>query len=547
VARTALTAALRRAHAICAQAEQTGEPLDAVEERFQASRLRRRDFLAGLGAAAVCGAVPGCAADKPRVAAQTGGGGIRPIVIVGGGLAGATCAYRLWQAGIPVYLCDANSAFGGRTWTLRHFFNDGQLVEHGGEFISSEHVALRRLCAELSLPLEDLRAAQPPGTEEIYYVHGAKYTWHEMLHDYAQIYPAIAAAAKAAPFPTLYNHYTPAGYRFDHMSARQFIQQTTPGGIQSRIGWLMDVDVTTENGGDSTDQSALEYIYMLGYMQALTAHSNQNFYLVGTDERYHVVGGNDQVVGRMVARLPAASLRPNHVLESLVRRPDGSYRLTFRSALQNVVLDADHVVLALPFSTLRRCDLRRADFEPRKLLSINNLGMGTNAKLQVQFRERIWYGLGYNGYTYADRGFQQTWEASRHQAGRAGILTSYYGGTWGASFAAPSFAPAGAAAVAEFLHGLEPIYPGVTQAYNGKAFLDFWTADPWHRGSYSYVRVGQSTSFLGIEPVRQGNVHFCGEHCSINFGGFMNGAVETGQAAAAEVARDLGRMLPHAV
>ncbi|HXW52429.1 MAG TPA: FAD-dependent oxidoreductase [Candidatus Acidoferrales bacterium] len=537
MARTFLTTLLQRAHAACAESQLSGLPVDIVAEEHRVRRLGRAEFLAG--AASASAALLAACSSKPAQTIMRQAGAPR-VVIVGGGLAGATCAYRLHKSGIPFTLCEANSAFGGRTWTLRNFFDDGQLVEHGGEFISSEHTALRNLCAELSLPLEDLRKAQLPGTEEVYYVKGQTYTWSEMLTDYAKIYPSIANAAKAAPFPTLYNRYTPAGLRFDRMSAREFIVSTIPGGLDSKIGWLMDLDCTTENGGEASDQSALEYIYMLGYMQALTTHSNQDFYLVGTDERYHVVGGNDQVVGKMIKRLPNAMVQPEHALVSLARQSDGSYNLTFKSAMQTVQMQADHVVLALPFTTLRQCDLTQAGFEPRKMLSINKLGMGTNTKMHVQFRDRLWYKLGYNGYTYADDGFQQTYEPSRHQAGAAGILTSYYGGDFGAKFKAPSFAPAFAPYVNDFLRGLEPIYPGSTAAYNLKSYMDYWTGDPWHHGSYSYGRVGQYTSFIGIEPVRQGNVHFCGEHCSIQFGGFMNGAVETGEAVAATIKKDLG-------
>jgi monoamine oxidase len=534
MARTALTNLLRRIHAAHAEAEHTRLPVDVVAEEQHARRLRRAEFLAG---AASVGATLLAACSKPAQTVTKAVAAPR-IVIIGGGLAGATCAFRLWQRGVPFTICEANSALGGRTWTLRNFFDEGQIIEHGGEFISSEHTALRNLARELDLPLVNLRAAQPHRTEEIYYVHGEKYTWNEMLHDYAQIYPAIAAAAKAAPFPTLYNRHTAAAVQLDRMSIRQWIETHVPGGIRSKIGWLMDLDATTENGGDSSAQSALEFIYMLGYMPALTGHGQ--FYLVGTDERYGVIGGNDQVVGRMVAHLPSATVRPNTALVALRRRADGSYALTLKSALQTSVLQADHVVLALPFTTLRNVDLSQAGFEPLKMTAINNLNLGTNTKLHMQFKDRLWYKLGYNGYTYADKGFQQTWEVTRGQPGSAGILTSYYGGTWGASFVAPSFAPANPTYARDFLRGIEPIYTGATKEWNGKSYMDFWTGDPWHRGAYSFLGVGQYTLFTGMEGKRQGNVHFCGEHTSIAFGGFMNGAVETGQNVAAAILGESG-------
>jgi monoamine oxidase len=86
------------------------------------------------------------------------------------------------------------------------------------------------------------------------------------------------------------------------------------------------------------------------------------------------------------------------------------------------------------------------------------------------------------------------------------------------------------------------VFPGIGRAWNGKAFLDVWAADRWHRGAYSFYRVGEYTSFGGYEGVRQGNVLFCGEHASYDFQGYINGAVVTGENAARQVLDDV-RML----
>jgi monoamine oxidase len=42
-----------------------------------------------------------------------------------------------------------------------------------------------------------------------------------------------------------------------------------------------------------------------------------------------------------------------------------------------------------------------------------------------------------------------------------------------------------------------------------------------------------------MERLRQGTCHFAGEHCSIDFQGYLNGAVETGERAAGEILGDL--------
>ena len=81
--------------------------------------------------------------------------------------------------------------------------------------------------------------------------------------------------------------------------------------------------------------------------------------------------------------------------------------------------------------------------------------------------------------------------------------------------------------------------PGATKAWNGKATIDFWPGYRWTKGSYSYWKVGQYQRFAGMEGRRQGNCLFAGEHTSIDFQGYLNGAVETGQRAAAEILADL--------
>jgi len=57
-------------------------------------------------------------------------------------------------------------------------------------------------------------------------------------------------------------------------------------------------------------------------------------------------------------------------------------------------------------------------------------------------------------------------------------------------------------------------------------------------GSYSCWLVGQYTTITGYEKVRQGNIHFAGEHCSYNFQGYMEGGAREGKRAAEEILGD---------
>ncbi len=62
----------------------------------------------------------------------------------------------------------------------------------------------------------------------------------------------------------------------------------------------------------------------------------------------------------------------------------------------------------------------------------------------------------------------------------------------------------------------------------------------YSRGSYACYLPGQWTQFYGVEGERVGNLFFAGEHCSLEYQGYMEGACETGETAALEILEDLG-------
>ncbi|MDX6411356.1 MAG: monoamine oxidase, partial [Gaiellaceae bacterium] len=91
------------------------------------------------------------------------------IVVVGGGLAGLTATYRLQQAGYAAELHEASGRLGGRCWTIRGAFAEGQIAEHGGELIDSGHIEMKHLAQELGFNLDDLQQAETNGTEMVGY------------------------------------------------------------------------------------------------------------------------------------------------------------------------------------------------------------------------------------------------------------------------------------------------------------------------------------------------------------------------------------------
>ena len=274
-----------------------------------------------------------------------------------------------------------------------------------------------------------------------------------------------------------------------------------------------------------------------------------DFYAIdypGGDERYTIGGGNDQVPTRILEALPEGAVTFDAPLEALRTRQDGTVEMRFGGVASPVV--ADRVILIVPFTTLRNVDLDGSGFTPELRSAIDELGMGTNAKVLLQFDRPFYTGFGdwSGGLNRGDNPIFGTWESgSTDGAEGLGLLTVYSGGRVGAGYAAEeAHAPASQTVIDTTLAAIDQAVPGVSSAFNGRAWLDSWAQDPWVGGSYAAFLPGQVTRFWGALTTPQGPVHIGGEHTSTFSQGFLNGGVESGGRVAAEVLDVLGRPLP---
>ena len=491
-------------------------------------RPTRSAFLAGAASTlAACGGVPAMR-QTPYSWMQRPARDPR-VVIVGAGAAGLTCAYRLHQAGVASRVFEASDRIGGRTWTLRNYFAQGQIAEHGGEFISLGQHEVQRLAKELGLQLINVNRHEPG--RDTYFFHGSRYTVEEARADYfAQVRKPLHAALQAAGYATKYNHSTHAGRELDRTSVAEWVETNVPGDRSSKIGALLLNGCVGEFGADPGQQSALNLIYLLGFERP------GRFNIDGTDEALHIVGGNDQLATRMADALPAGSVETNAALVAVRKRSDGSLSCTFESGKRTYDVVAERLLLAIPFTTLRNVDLRHVPLSRLKRIAIDNLELGTNAKLHMQFKRRVWNSEHYDGSSYVQFPYEESWDVSAAQPGEYGILVGFPGGKRGVLPAA-AHGPAPKSIADEYVRELDRIYPGIAKLYTGVAYLDEWAHDPWHHGAYSYYGVGQYTQFAGIEPVPEGNVFFAGEQTSYNDMGYINGAVISGERAARQIMR----------
>jgi len=511
--RTPLFRRLRRALSLAAGADAAALPTREYVERHAEQRAQtRRQFLAGGAALGALTSLPACTVRHPA------NGETPRIAVIGAGIAGLTAAYRLARAGLPATVFDSWNRVGGRMFTARDQWRDGQLVELGGELIDTDHHAMHRLVRELGLTLDPL--LEPPEStvrSDTWFIGGRVLSDVEVVTAFRAIAPRLRADIEMAA------RGREAEY-IDELGLAAYLDSIPE--LDPRLRTLLEVAYVGEYGREIAEQSPWNLLWLID------AETEDAFKVYGdSDEAFHVQGGNDQITTRLGARLMGAIELEHRLLR--VRESGRGYRLAFAHGGSTREHDFDQVVLALPFTRLRDVELP-ASIPTNQQEIIRTLGMGQNAKLMAQFSERVWRTQHQtNGSVTTDNGLQLLWETSRGMPGASGILTVFAGGRIGEQIGQGT----PEAQLMERLARIDQIFPGTGERYiAGSAVRMHWPTVEHTRGSYTCYLPGQAR-FKGLEGKRAGNLHFCGEHTSLDYQGFMEGGAYSGDLTAKAVKR----------
>lgn len=448
------------------------------------------------------------------------------IIIVGAGLAGLTTAYYLRKAGLHASIYEASSRCGGRCFTATNLVAPGLTTELGGEFIDSTHEDILLLAREFNLPLNDYRAQPEASYRGAFFFAGELRSQKNIIDEFRPLAQKIAMDTLAI------DDGSPASRvdrkRLDGISISEYLDVI---GARGWIRSLLEIAYVTEFGLDVSEQSALNLLYMIS-----PEIDSGEFEMYGaSDERFKVQGGNDRIARSLASALHDA-IEIDHRLER-VFQAGASYGLDFSVGASVRSVTADIVILTVPFSILRHISLD-IELPPVKQRAIQELGMGTNSKLFLSFRSRPWRDLKLSGDFFADLGSQCGWDNTRLQPGIAGGLTVYSGGMRAVEEGALDIPHC----ARRHLPDINRIFNDSIKMFSGEAHRFHWPTNPFTRGSYSTYRVGQWTSIAGHEATPVGNIFFAGEHCSKDFQGFLNGAVQSGRMAAHAV---ISKVLPN--
>jgi monoamine oxidase len=440
----------------------------------------------------------------------------KTVTVIGAGLAGLSAAYDLQRAGWRVTVLEARDRVGGRVYSVRSFSN-GLVAEAGGEFIEDSHARMLALAKQFDLKLGRVGSWQGQEGDWASFegksgpMSDANIWGTNLPSEIRKIWAALAELGKQVPDP----HQPQAAPEAQHLDQ------------QSTAEWLDGLNVHPLAKNDFVQHVRSEYTTEPERHSLLDLARNAAMFYSTTERKSNwcVIGGNDLIPRALADGL--SDVRLNTVVTSISAMDDG-VMVAHKIGNSYRTISSAFAILAVPLSTAR---LIKFDppLPPAHQSMINEVSYGTVTKVMIQYRKRFWNDNGWNGRLATDAPIVYTWHATSHFDAEDGIITVYTGGEPGAKLAALPDEERIRVAVAE----VEKVFPGSSELIEHTATVA-WPNEPFSRGSYMALGPGEVTAHWRTLFEPAGCLFFAGEHATA-YQGYMEGAVESGQRAAAMI------------
>ncbi len=449
-----------------------------------AAQNSRRDFLRVLGATAAGLAL------APAVFSQR-----RPkrCVVIGAGLAGLAAANKLKTAGWSVTVLEGRNRIGGRVFSHKVAGTD-LICELGGEWVGESHERLKALCHDFHIPLQrhqfkdyllrDGRVS-PPG--EWGFSPQAKAAFEKLIAGYEK----LTALQKT---------------KLDKYDWWTYLEKIGFTGDDLRLRDLMD---STDFGESIRHVSAFAAL-------AEYAESSPN-----NEMDYKMTGGNSRLAVELGKRIGLGNIYTDTLATDIIQRRSV---VTVKTATETYTADA--VVCTAPVQSLLKIKFD-PPLPPTQLDAAERLTYARISKNSVLYDTRFWRDENFS--MVSDVTSHYYFHSTQGQTGPQGVLTSYAVGEKADVLASQSHTRR-MRIIANDLVDFDKDAPKLARAI---ASYD-WQRDPFTDGAYALYKPGQ---WFGIRPILarpHGKVLFAGEHIA-DWQGFMEGAIETGEAAAASL------------
>jgi len=429
------------------------------------------------------------------------------VVVVGGGFSGLAAAYELSRVGYDVTVVEARNRVGGRVISFGDLV-PGKNVEGGGELIGSNHPAWNGYAKQFGLKFLD---ATEEDLEAPVVLNGKRLSsdesdalWEEM----EKAFNTVVADASKIDADEPWKAANAAA--LDKRTLGSWIDALDASPVcKTGLHTMMMAD----NGMVTEWQSYLANLAMVkgGGLEKYWTES----------EVYRCQGGNQQLARKFVDAIGAPKVMTRAIVRAIAVT-DKSVRVTLASGK---ILEGDHLLLTAPPPVWNRIAIDPA--LPSGLVP----QMGTNVKFLMAVNGPFWRRAELGPEMMTDGPVSLSWHATDGQRGAGEALVAFSGGTaadtcreWTAT-----------TRNANYLSELQKIYKGVRASFVRSRFMD-WPSDPWVKASYSFPAPGQVTTQGPTFREGIGRLHFAGEYTSYAFMGYMEGALNSGAAAARRIA-----------
>jgi monoamine oxidase len=480
-------------------------------------RLTRRALVGSAAAGGAAAALPDAAlgARRPRQKRAD-------VVVVGAGAAGLVAARELVRKGVrSVVVLEARDRVGGRTWTkpVR-----GVPVDVGGQWLGPQQRRVAQLARDLGIGTYPTYNTG----ENVFYRDGARST-------YTGAVPtgdpgALPETALAIEQINSMAREVPVDAPWTAASAREWDGQTMETWKRDNVQhpgarFLIDLGIEAVFACEPRDISLLHVLFVTAAAGSFDALINT----AGGAQESRFVGGAQQISLRV-----ARELGRRVVLRSPVRRIVRLRGGRVRVESDRMVVTARRAIVALPPAMAARVEYAPALPGLRDQLT-QRMPMGSVIKVHAFYERPFWRDEGLTGQATSDTGPCRVTFDNTTPEGAPGVLLGFVEGEEARRWAERPVAERRTAALESFAR------------YFGDAArspLDYveqnWAEEPWTRGCYfGFAPPGVLLDY-GValrEPI--GPLHWAGTETATEWAGYIEGAVQSGERVAAEVAEAL--------